>query len=121
MLIESSRGPCGVTGDVVLRDGDKLMVWKKTQEITIKGEVQSLTSHILEPGVLCNDYVVKRGSALGGGRRYGWFRHTQSVDMQPVIPLVSLDTERTSALPFGKTVTTIVYILAVSLAAIRLV
>ena len=35
--------------DVLVKDGDKLIVPKKTQEITILGEVQSPTSHVTSP------------------------------------------------------------------------
>ena len=42
VLTEATGGP----DDVLVKDGDKLVIPKKTQEITILGEVQSPTSHV---------------------------------------------------------------------------
>ena len=141
LVIDADRvlkGPSGVTGDVVLRDGDKLMVPKKTQKITIMGEVQSPTSHIFEPGLSRDDYIAKsdgvtqkadrkriyvvraNGDVVARGRTSGSFRRTQSVDMHTGDTIiVPLDAERIRALPLWQAVTTIVCNLAVSLAAIR--
>jgi polysaccharide export outer membrane protein len=140
LVIDINRvlnGPPGVPGDVVLRDGDKLLIPKKTQEITILGEVQSPTSHVFEAGLTRDDYIAKSGGATQkadqkriyvvrangdviSGERTGWFRRTQSVEMRPgdtiVIPL---DTERVRALPLWQAVTTIIYNLAVALLAVR--
>ena len=88
------KGPSGVTGDVLVRDGDKLMVPKKTQEVTILGEVQSPTSHVFQPGLTRDDYIARsggvtqkadrkriyvvraNGDVISGDRR-GWFRRSQ--------------------------------------------
>jgi len=127
----------GSTGDVLLKDGDELLVPKKTQEITILGEVQSPTSHVYEPGLTRDDYVAKSGGptqkadrkriyvvrANGdviSGQRFGWFRRSQSVEMHPGDTIVvPLDAERVRALPVWQAVTSIVYNLAVALLAIR--
>ena len=94
------KGPPGVPGDVVLRDGDKLFVPKKTQEITILGEVQSPTSHIYIPGLTRDEYIARSGGItqkadrkriyvvrangnVVSGERTGWFRRSQSIDMRP--------------------------------------
>ena len=45
------RAAVGSPDDVMVRDGDKLLIPKKTQEVTILGEVQSPTSHVLCRGV----------------------------------------------------------------------
>ena len=101
-------------------------------------EVQSPTSHIIQPGLSRDDYIAKsggvtkkaerkrihvvrsNGDVVAGGRTIGWFRRTQSVDMHKGDTIiVPLDAERIRALPLWQAVTTIFYNLAVSLAAIR--
>ena len=131
------RGRVGGPGDVLVRNGDKLLIPKKIQEITILGEVQSPTSHIFQPGLSRNDYIAmsggttqradhKRiyvvranGDVVAGGRS-GWFRRSQSVEMRPGDTIVvPLDTERVRGLPIWTAVTTIIYNLAVALLAVR--
>jgi polysaccharide biosynthesis/export protein len=131
------KGPVGAPEDVVLRDGDKLLIPKKTQEITILGEVQSPTSHVYEAGLTRDDYIGRSGGTTQkadrkriyvvrangdviSGERSGWFRRTQSIEMRPGDTIVvPLDTERVRALPLWQAVTTIIYNLAVALLAVR--
>jgi protein involved in polysaccharide export with SLBB domain len=131
------KGPIGGQGDVLLRNGDALMVPKKTQEVTILGEVQNPTSHIFQPGLSRDDYIAKSGGAsqradkkriyvvrangdVEAGTRSGWFRRSQSYEIQPGDTIiVPLDTERIRGLPLWTSVTTIIYNLAVALLAIR--
>jgi polysaccharide biosynthesis/export protein len=127
----------GAPGDVVVRDGDSLLVPKKTQEILILGEVQSPTSHVFQAGLTRDDYIAKSGGitqkadrkriyivrANGdviSGERSGWFRRSQTIAIKPGDTIVvPLDTERVRALPLWQAVTTIIYNLAVALLAIR--
>jgi polysaccharide export outer membrane protein len=131
------KGPAGVPDDVVVRDGDKLLIPKKTQEITILGEVQSPTSHVYEAGVSRDEYIARSGGTtqkadrkriyvvrangdVVSGQRYGWFRRSQSAEIQPGDTIVvPLDTERVRALPIWQAVTTIIYNLAVALLAVH--
>jgi protein involved in polysaccharide export with SLBB domain len=124
-------------GDVLLRDGDRILVPKQTQEITILGEVQSPTSHIYKAGLTRDDYialsggttqkadrkhiyVVRANGDVRSGSRDGWFRKTQSLEIHPGdVIVVPLDTERINALPVWQAVTTIIYNLAVALLAVR--
>ncbi len=130
-------GKPGGSGDVLLRDGDKLLVPKKTQEITILGEVQSPTSHIFQAGLTRDDYIAKSGGVtrkadrkriyvvrangdVVSGERTGWFRRAQLVEIKPGDSIVvPLDAERINALPLYQAVTTIIYNLAVALLAIK--
>jgi protein involved in polysaccharide export with SLBB domain len=131
------NGRVGGAGDVLLRDGDKLLVPKQTQEITILGEVQSPTSHVYRAGLTRDDYIAKsggttqkadrkriyivraNGDVVAGGRS-GWFRRSQSVDIHPGDTIVvPLNTERVAALPLWTSITTIVYNLAIALLAIN--
>lgn len=131
------RGKIGGPEDVLLRDGDKLLVPKKTQEITILGEVQSPTSHVFLTGLTRDDYIARSGGItqkadrkriyivrangdVVSGERRGWFRRAQSVEVRPGDTIVvPLDTERVKALPLWQAVTTIIYNLAVALLAVR--
>lgn len=125
------KGRPGGPDDVLLRDGDKLIIPKKTQEVTILGEVQSPTSHVFEAGLTRDDYIAKsggttqkadrkriyvvraNGDVVAGGRS-GWFRRTQSLEMHPGDTIVvPLNTERVSSLALWQSVTTIIYNLAI--------
>ncbi len=131
------QGRPGGAGDVVLRDGDKLLVPKKNQEITILGEVQSPTSHVWQAGLTRDEYINKSGGTtqkadhkriyivrangdVVTGHRGGWFRRTQEVEIRPGDTIVvPLDTERIRGLPLWTSVTTIIYNLAVALLAVH--
>jgi polysaccharide biosynthesis/export protein len=125
------KGKAGGPDDVVVKDGDKLLVPKTTQEITILGEVQSPTSHVFQAGLTRDDYIAKsggvtqkadrkriyvvraNGDVVSGGRS-GWFRRSQSVDIRPGDTIVvPLDTERVPLLPLWQAITTIIYNLAI--------
>jgi protein involved in polysaccharide export with SLBB domain len=127
----------GAPGDVILKDQDRLLIPKKTQEVTILGEVQSPTSHVFEAGLRRDDYIAKSGGTtqkadrkriyvvrangdVFGSSRSGWFRRSQTLEIRPGDTIVvPLDTERINPLPLWQSVTTIIYNLAVALLAIR--
>ena len=124
-------------GDVLLKDGDRILVPKLTQEITILGEVQSPTSHVFKPGLSRDDYIALSGGStqradrkhiyvvrangdVVSGFRSGWFRKSQSFEIRPGDTIVvPLDTERVNALPIWQAVTSIIYNLAVALLAVH--
>jgi polysaccharide export outer membrane protein len=131
------NGRPGGPGDVLLRNGDVLLIPKKTQEVTVLGEVQGPTSHIFRVGLSRDDYIVasggttqkadrKRiyivranGDVVTGGRS-GWFRRSQAIVVRPGDTIVvPLDTERVAPLPLWTSITTIVYNLAIALLAIH--
>jgi polysaccharide biosynthesis/export protein len=126
----------GSATDIILRDGDRLIVPKFQQEVTVIGEVQNATSHLYRPGLERDDYLSLSGGvtrradrgktyvvrangsvvASEGGR---WFSGG-SVRMQPGdTVVVPLDTERLPALPFWQSVSQIVANLAISAAAVN--
>ncbi len=131
------KGPAGVPDDVIIRDGDKLLIPKQSQEITILGEVQSPTSHVFQAGLSRDDYIARSGGPtqkadrkriyvvrangdVVSGQRVGWFRRSQSAEIRPGDTIVvPLDTERVRALPIWQAVTTIIYNLAIALLAIH--
>jgi protein involved in polysaccharide export with SLBB domain len=131
------REQAGGPDDVLVKDGDRLLIPKKTPEITILGEVQSPTSHVYQAGLTRDEYIAKsggttkkadrkriyvvraNGDVVSGGRS-GWFRRTQDIEMRPGDTIVvPLDTERVPALPMWQAITTIIYNLAVALLAVR--
>jgi len=132
-----TKGRPGANGDVVVRDGDRLLVPKQSQEITILGEVQSPISHVYQKGLTRDDYIAKSGGVtqkadwkriyvvrangdVVSGSRRGWFRRSQSTEMRPGDTIiVPLDTERVRALPLWQAVTTIIYNLTLGIYAIR--
>jgi hypothetical protein len=126
----------GVAGaDVVLKDGDVLLVPDERQEVSVLGEVQYATSHVYEPGVNRDQYINRSG---GLGQRAdkkriyvvrangevvansgaGWFQRDAGASIRPgdsiVVPLdVDQPLARWSA------ITQIVYNLAIAAAAVN--
>ena len=129
--------PIGSEDDVVLRNGDDLIVPRYQQEVTVIGEVQSLTSHLYRADLTRDDYI-----ALSGGTTIhadkskiyvvrangsvvantgGFFRiKSDSVKIHPGDTIVvPLDTERLPPLPMWQAITQILYNIAVSVAAVH--
>jgi protein involved in polysaccharide export with SLBB domain len=120
--------------DVLLKDGDMLLVPAPREEVTVLGEVQVGTSHVFDPELGRDDYVAMSGGArrtadrkhtfivrANGsvvGRSSGWFARNADVRPGDTI-VVPLNAERIPPLPLWTAVTTIVYNLAVATAAIN--
>ncbi len=131
------RGSPGGPDDVTLRNGDFLFVPKKTQEVTILGEVQNPTSQLYRPGWSRDDYIARSGGItqnadrkriyvvrangdVVGAERTGWFRRSQSVDIRPGDTIVvPLNAERVPALPLWTAATTILYNIAIAVLALK--
>lgn len=128
--------PAGSPDDIVLKNGDQLIVPRRNQEVTVIGEVQNVTSHLYQPKLSRDDYVqlsggttrladrgriyVVRadGSVVAGSTR--WLKAGAAVAIQPGDTIVvPLDTEREPALPMWQSVTTILYNIAIAVAAIH--
>jgi polysaccharide biosynthesis/export protein len=125
------------TMDVTLRDGDRLIIPKQKQEVTVIGEVQTTTSHLFRENLTRDDYIGLSGGTTrkaDKGRVYivradgsvvssesgGWFRRSGQVAMRPGdTVVVPLDTERMPALPLWQAVTSILYNLAIGAAAVN--
>jgi len=131
------ESPVGSANDVVMREGDRLIIPKQKQEVTVIGEVQNNTSHFYRPDLTRDDYIGLSGGATrkaDRGRIYivradgsvvssenaGWFRRSGQVAMRPGDTIVvPLDTERMPALPMWQAITGILYNLAISVAAVN--
>ena len=122
------------TGDVTLRDGDRLYVPRQTEEITVLGEVQNPTSHLYRPGLTRDEAIALSGgftSRADQKRAYvvradgsvlvpksGWTR-SGNVDLGPGDNvIVPVDAEKMRPLPMWTAITTIIYNLAIAATAI---
>lgn len=126
-----------LVNDVELRDGDRLLVPKQAQEVTVIGETQQNTSHLFQPGVSRDDYiemsggltrradrkliyVVRASGAVVAGSRSRWFGRGGGVEIRPGDTIVvPLETDRIRPLTFWTNVTQILYQGAIAVAAIQ--
>jgi protein involved in polysaccharide export with SLBB domain len=133
VLAQPVRSPA----DVVLREGDQLIIPKQKQEVTVIGEVQNTTSHFYREDLSRDDYialsggitrkadddriyVVRANGSVVSNESGGWFRRGGNVPMKPGDTIVvPLDTERMPALPLWQAVTGILYNLAIAAAAVN--
>jgi protein involved in polysaccharide export with SLBB domain len=130
-----TTSPAGSQYDVVLRDGDQLMVPKFQQSVTAIGEVQTVTSHLYRPGLSRDDYIAMSGGVTqradkgriyvvradgsvvpSGGSR--WFK-TSNVHIEPGDTIVvPLNAEHIPPLPLWQAVTQILYNVAIAVLAV---
>jgi len=125
----------GSTSDLILRNGDLLRVPKLAQEVTVIGEVQNPTSHLYDPALTRDDYlglsggsnqkaddkriyVVRANGSVETGSGSRWFRQEGGMLPGDTI-VVPLDAERMRPLPMWTAITTILYNLAISVAAVN--
>ena len=131
------REPVGSTEDVSLRDGDQLVVPRFEQQVTVIGEVNNTTSHLYNPRLSRDDYIAQSGGttrradrgqiyvvrangSVVAGSGGGWFRRSGSADIKPGDTIVvPLDVEHLPPLPFWQAVTTILYNVAIAVAAVH--
>lgn len=130
------RSPAGSPYDVVVRDGDQLIVPKFEQEVTVIGEVQSATSHLYRPGLSRNDYIALSGGATARAdnsrvyvvrpdgsvvpTRGGWFRNSANVGIEPGDTIVvPLNAEHMPPLPLWQAVSQILYNVAIAVLAVH--
>jgi len=126
-----------LVNDVELRDGDRLLVPKQAQEVTVIGETQQNTSHLFQPGISRDDYiemsggltrradkkliyVVRASGAVVTGSRSRWFGRGGDQDIRPGDTIVvPLETDRIRPLTFWTNVTQILYQGAIAVAAVH--
>jgi polysaccharide export outer membrane protein len=126
----------GSVKDVILRNGDELVIPKRRQEVSVIGEVQNAMSHLYMPKLTRDDYIYMSGGATRKADKAhiyvvradgsvatqsgSWFRRSYDVAIKPGDTIVvPLNTERMPRLPFWQAVTQILYNVAVSVAAIN--
>jgi protein involved in polysaccharide export with SLBB domain len=132
---KSAKAEPGSELDIVLKEGDRLLVPRVSQEVTVIGEVQSATSHLYKRDLARNDYinmsggytsragqekvyVVRADGSVVAGAGLAWFLGG-GVEIQPGDTIVvPLDTDRVRTLSTITAVSTIVYNLAIAVAAV---
>jgi polysaccharide biosynthesis/export protein len=134
-LARSSQARPASEHDIVLKDGDRLLVPRITQEVTVIGEVQSTTSHLYRRDLSRDNYiemsggltpradddriyVVRADGSVAMRSGGAWFNGGVEIRNGDTI-VAPLDTERMRPLPFWSAVTSIVYNLAISAAAVN--
>jgi protein involved in polysaccharide export with SLBB domain len=135
-LREILAGTNGPGSDVVLQDGDRLLVPQASQTVTVIGEVQFPTSHVFENELGRNEYIGRSGGmtadadehriyvvhadgAVEPGKRSLFFRSRSGGDIRPGDTIVvPLDADRMSQLSLWTNITTIIYNIGVAAAAV---
>lgn len=130
------REPANSPADVILRNGDELIVPRFEQEVSVIGEVQDPTSHLYQPGLSRNAYInmsggftaqadAKRiyivradGSVVANSGGSFWFSHSGQIKPGDTI-VVPINAERMLPLPFWQAVTGILYNVAIAAAAVH--
>jgi polysaccharide biosynthesis/export protein len=130
------REPERSTADVVLRNGDRLIIPKFQQQVTVIGEVQNSTSHLYAPSIARDGYISMSGgltATADANRIYivrangsvvvkegsRWFSHGGEEIKPGDTIVVPLNVEHLPSLTFWQGVTTILYNIAVSVAALH--
>jgi protein involved in polysaccharide export with SLBB domain len=132
---KSAKAEPGSELDIVLKEGDRLLVPRVSQEVTVIGEIQSATSHLYKRDLTRGDYinmsggytsragqekvyVVRADGSVVAGAGKAWFLGG-GVEIQPGDTIVvPLDTDRVRTLSTITAVSTIVYNLAIAVAAV---
>ena len=135
--VSMRAGTEGVLHDLELRDGDRLLVSQRSQEVTVIGETQQSTSHLFQPGLSRDDYiemsggltrradkkmiyVVRASGAVVAQNQSRWFGRNSSMEIRPGDTIVvPIDTDRIRPLTFWTNVTQIIYQGAIAVAALR--
>lgn len=121
---------------VLLKQNDELLIPDITQGVTVLGEVQFPTSHLFSANLNRDDYlnrsggltlnaakkqiyVVRANGAVLAGSQSGWFSGGRRVRIEPGDTIiVPLDTQRVSKLRLWADVTSVIFNLAVAVAAV---
>ena len=123
----------GAASDVLLKEGDVLIVPKIKQEVSVIGEVQSPTSHFYSRDLSRSEYIDQSGGLTRKAderRTYvvradgkviantSWFAKSPQIKPGDTI-VVPMDTERMPSLPLWQSVTQIMYNIAIAAAAVN--
>lgn len=123
--------------DILVKKGDRLIVPRRSQEVTVIGEVQYATSHIFSPGLDRRGYILKSGDLTANADRKriyvvrangnvvatsgsAWFSRAEGgSEIRPGDTIVvPLDADRIGTLPLWTSVTQIIYNIGVAAAAV---
>jgi protein involved in polysaccharide export with SLBB domain len=126
----------GSEQDIVLRSGDRLLVPRESQEVIVIGEVQNATSHRYASALSRDDYigmsggytsqadddrtyVVRANGSVVAGSGGAWFGKSSGDVLPGDTIVVPLDAGKMRRLPLWTAVTTVIYNLAVAVAAVN--
>lgn len=140
LVIDLSAAMAAVPGsadDIALREGDELIIPKRSQEVTVIGEVQNATSHLFQSDLSREDYIALSGGvtrladakktyvvhangSVDAENSRWWVPHISGAVIRPGdTVVVPLDTESLPALPTWQAVTQILYNIAIAVAAVH--
>jgi protein involved in polysaccharide export with SLBB domain len=126
-----------VVGDIELREGDRLLVPRNSQAVTVIGQTQQNVSHLYQPGLSLQDYIDMSGGltrradkkliyvvrasgavvAKGGSR---WLGRGKGTEIRPGDTIVvPIEIDRIRPLELWGSVTQILYQGAIAVAAIK--
>jgi protein involved in polysaccharide export with SLBB domain len=132
---EVMRAPPGSHADIVLKGGDLLVIPRRTQEVTVIGEVQGGASHLYQPGLSREDYIARSGGftqradsrrvfvirangEVTGGASSAWFSSSGEIRPGDTV-VVPLNAQQMRPLTMWTSVTQILFNLAVAVAAVN--
>jgi protein involved in polysaccharide export with SLBB domain len=127
----------GSPGDLLVHDGDLLMIPRLSQEVTVIGEVQNSTSHLFRKGLTRDDYIkmsggitqradgrrtfiIRADGSVAAGDSGHWFSRGAPKDIHEGDTIVvPIDAERMRPLSSWLSVTQVLYNIAVAVAAVN--
>ncbi len=135
MVIDLNSTLNHLTPPLQLKNGDKLIIPRKKQAVTVVGEVQFPTSHIYEPSLNASQYIDRSGGTTqkaddsriyvvkANGRVFlpeesGWFKAGQYEIEAGDTVVVPLDADRIKPLTLWTSVSQIFYQIALGAAAV---
>ncbi len=136
-LGKSLEAEPGSQYDLILRDGDQLLIPRIAQEVTVIGEVQNSTSHLHRANLDRDDYIklsggvtqradvartfiIRADGSVAAGESGHWFSRGAPKEIHPGDTIVvPLDAERMKPLALWTSVTQILYNIAVAVAAVN--
>lgn len=135
MVVSLSKNTHSKHNNLLVEDGDMLLVPSQKQTITVVGEVQHASTHFFEHGITFDEYITKSGGVkqrADESRAYiirangavvipessVWFAGRTTINPGDTI-VVPLDTEYKDNLTLWSQVTAIVYNVAVAVRAVQ--
>lgn len=127
----------GIDEDIILRDGDRLLVPLEAQEVTVLGEVQYATSHLFDSTLSRDEYIDKSGGVTrkadkkniyvvrASGEvlvrgRSRFLARAGGADIEPGDTIVvPLHTDKVKPITLWTSATQIIYNLAIAAAAVN--
>ncbi|NDV50820.1 polysaccharide biosynthesis/export family protein [Salipiger sp. PrR003] len=117
----------GQVSDIILRDGDRIVIPEKSDVVTLTGEVLISNAFVFEPGLRVKDYVMLAGGLSGNADRERFIVNhpngsSQIVGSETVVAngdqIIALPKLDTKGLVMAKDVLEIVYQLAMTANAV---